>query len=393
MEFSAVPFIDTEGVMLPVSAVREKLAATEPGDSVRFWTGLPDLRAVYGKGWAEGEPTMAAPAWLFMPDGTCYQLTRQAASQLGSKCRVNQKQQEWLPVWLLDQTATWALTEGLGDKELQLFLAPGDGEGPPKEGGAEPDAVRLASAVCGATIEPFSNLRLLDVVLLATRAAFGHATADHAVVDYKFFNDLEHASFRVVFPDLQQTVAGEDDAWCYGIEVSNSPIGLKQLVVNGYMFRFSSTGGISDVENTAGGFSRRGSSPDEAYAWCAEAVTRIYEGMESAFNGLRALLASDMDEDYEPVMTQLFKESPVAKELQLRILEDLEGEPEELTMLHLAAAASETANLEDSTWRDVHTLLELAGHIVHQGGGMCRGQLENGCRRLLPPGREAPAAS
>jgi hypothetical protein len=38
-------------------------------------------------------------------------------------------------------------------------------------------------------------------------------------------------------------------------------------------------------------------------------------------------------------------------------------------------------------------VLDLAGFIAHQGGGMCDGSLANGCRRLLPEDWEAPEAS
>jgi hypothetical protein len=382
---STEPFDAGEAGMLTLDQARERLASTEPlDDGTRFWTKDPGTQVIYGKGWAEAAMTEPAQAWLYLA-GQEYQLTRQAARELGSTARIPQKLQEFVPNEKLSDLVTWALQEGLPESELKVLLS---GSGLSEAGSAVP----LAVAQTRAPLVPFSNLRLLDTVLLAVRAKLGHEAADSAVVDYKFFHDLEHTSLRVVLPVVQQ-VAGED-AWCYGIEVLNSLIGLKQTVVSGYLFRLSTTAGITDVEHTAGGFSRRGSSPEAVFGWAAESVTEILDGLESAFNGLRVLSARPLDGDYSPVLKQLFKERPVAKDLKLRVLADLEENPDELTMFSLAHAASAAANLDGSTWREVLSLHALAGHIVHQGGGMCDGSLPRGCRRLLdkdwaPPDEDA----
>jgi hypothetical protein len=193
-----------------------------------------------------------------------------------------------------------------------------------------------------------------------------------------------------VLPPVQQLVDG--DACCYGIEVSNSCIGAKQLTVAGYMFRLATTGGITDVEHEAGGFARRGSTPEMAYGWAAEAAELVLGGPQEAFDGLRALADSDVDAEYGSVLDQLFRESPVSADLKLQILAVLEQDEDPVTMLSLASAASVEANALGRTWREVRSLHDLAGHIVHQGGGMCRGQLERGCRKLLAKGWTAPAS-
>lgn len=395
MDFTTVPF-ERASEMLTVAQAREQLAATDQLGFTTFWTGELPVTAEYGKGWFEGMSTMPAPAWLTLAKGT-YQLTHQAAKQLGSTARANQKYQEFLPPEMLSRQVTWALQEGLHKKngdgyELKLLLS--DKPGRNQDDTAD---VPLAVAQTRATVEPFSNVRLLDVIMLAVRARLGNEAAASALVDYKLFHDLEHTSFRIVVPLAQQVIAGtgaEDDAWCYGIEVYNSLIGLKQTVISGYLFRLATTAGLSDQEHSAGGFSRRGSTPEAVYAWAAEAAEDILGGMESAFNGLRALPAHVVDGEYASVMEQYFTVSAVSKDLQLRIVTDLEECPaEELTMYDLAVTTAEAANLDDSTWRDVRTVHDLAGYIVHQGGGMCDGSFARGCRRLLPEDWEAPEAS
>lgn len=380
VEYSAVPFDPAEAGLLTVEEVRARLVAADALGEATFWTRADGLTVRYGKGWSETGLTDPAPVWLTLPDGQVYQLTRQAGQQLGSTAKANKRYQEFIPPENLTSDVNFALREGLPETELKLLLA-GEGKGP--DGAVVP----LAVAQCRASVVPFSDAALLDVVLLTIRAKLGNAAADGAAVDYKFFCDREHASFRVVVPLVQQVITGagtEDYAWCYGIEVANSATGAKQTVVSGYLFSLSSTAGITDVEHEAGGFKRRGSTPEAAYAWTAEAVEGILGGLEDGFNGLQVLTASEVTGDYQKVLEQLFRESPVAKELKLRILADLEDRDGDLTMYDLADAVAGAANLDGTTWREVRSLHDLAGHIVHQGGGMCRGQLERGCRRLLP---------
>ena len=395
MDFTTVPFPAADQ-MLTVDEARERLAVTEPLDFITFYTCEPGIEMHYGKGWPDGELTGPSSAWLTVPDGTVYQLTRQCASHIGSVARVNQKYAEWLPPEMLSANVTWALTEGLRKKsgdgiELKMLVA-GTGR---DEGDTED--VPLAVAQARATVEPFSNVELLNVVLLAVRAKLGSEAADSALVDYKLFHDLEHTSFRVVIPLAQQVVIGtgtEDDAWCFGIEVSNSLIGLKQTTVSGYLFRFATLAGLVDWDRAGAGFSRRGSTPQAAYNWAGEAAEEILGGIESAFAGLRALPDHIVDGEYGSVMEQYFRLSPVSRDLQLRIVTDLEETPvADVSMYDLAAVSAEAANLDGSTWRDVRTVHDLAGFIVHQGGGMCDGSIRNGCRRLLPEDWEAPEAS
>jgi hypothetical protein len=395
VDFTTVPFPAADQ-MLTVAEARERLAVTEPLAFITFFTCEPGIRLRYGKGWPDGELTGPASAWLTVPDGSVYQLTRQCASQIGSLARVNLRYAEWLPPELLSVNVTWALTEGLRKKsgdglEVKVLVA---GTGRNEE---DTEDVPLAVAQTRATVEPFSNVELLNVVLAAIRAQLGDEAADSALVDYKFFHDLEHTSFRVVVPLAQQVVIGtgvEDDAWCFGIEISNSLIGLKQTTVAGYLFRFATLAGLTDIEHSSGGFSRRGSTPQAAYNWASDEAREILGSIESAFAGLHVLPNHIVDGEYGSVMQQYFRLCPVSRDLQLRIVTDLEECPvEDVSMYDLAAVSAEAANLEGATWRDVRTVHDLAGFILHQGGGMCDGSLENGCRRLLPEDWEAPEAS
>jgi hypothetical protein len=379
--WTSVPFDAGRAEMLSVDEARERLAPGDQLGSVVFECGDPDLTIVHQDGWFARELTDPAPAWLDVPGAGTFQLTYQAARQIGSTARIPQRLQEFLPEAVLDDAVNFALRKGLGDKRALKLLTSGTGASP---GGVE---VPLAVAQARDTITPFSDVRLLETVLRCVRARFGDEAADTACVDFKFWRDLEHTSFRVVVPAVQTVLLGTDedqDAWCYGIEVRNSLTALKQTTVSGYLFRFATLAGCLDIEHASGGFPRRGSTPEGAFAWTAEACRDIFEGVEHAFGGLQALVGQPLDGSYHRVLRQLFRDNGVAKDQQLRVISTLEDYEGELAMYGLMNVGIEAANLPDLGWRQATSLMLYGGDILHRGGGMCDGSLKNGCRRLLP---------
>ena len=383
MQYSTVSFDAATAGMLTVEEAMARLSEAEPEDNLRFFVGDPGIDISYGKNWYENQvKTGPVPVWLTLPDGTRVQLTYQAALQLGSTCRVNQRFQEFIPPHQLEGITRWALREGLGDKtELKLLLSGTPGE---DENG---DKVPLAVAQTRATVTPFSNGKLLEVALQAVRDKLGSEAADSAVVDYKLWSDLEHASFQLVLPAVQSLMTGtgtDEDAWCYGLSVSNSPIGLKQTLVDGYLFRFVCTNGAMDVRHSAGGFQRRGSTPDAAYKWAGETAVIILGGLESAFAQVQELARHPVDDNPSLVLAQLFREHSVPKDQQLRIAEALEAATGPQTAYDLMQAITRAANMDGLGWRPARALMSLGGHLAEHGGGMCDGSLPEGCRRLLP---------
>jgi len=391
VDYSSVP-LDTvnEGLLLTVDDAIGRLAETEPLDSVTLVTGDPDIDITYDKGWFENlAPTDPAPVWLDVPGQGQVQLTYQAAQHIGSVCRINKRVQEFFPPRIMRDMVLFALREGLGEHKLKLMTA-GTGEDP--SGGEVP----LVVAQTRDTVTPFSNIRLLQAVLATVRGRLGSEVADSARIDYKFWHDLEHTSVRVIFPAAQQVIDGtstEDDAWCYGIEYSNSLIGLKQTLVNGYLFRFICTNGARDVEHASGGFQRRGSTPEGAYTWAAESTAAILGGLDEAFAAVQELTRHPVDSGGSVVLAQLFRENYVPKEQQAQIAQAMETETGPLTMYDVMQATTRAANIPGLSWRPAMALMALGGYIAHSGGGLCDGSLPHGCRRLLPEDWQDPLAA
>lgn len=382
MHSNVVDFGQMREKLLPLDDVREKLAVTEPLGEVSFVAGHSAL-AVFnndnsGQPWYKRPLTDAAPVLLDVPGGERYQLTHQAAMQLASECHVTRGYQELVPGNLLQENVNWWLQQGLGDKELKLLVS-GTGE---DSFGAE---VPLVRAVCRHTVSPFSNLHLLEVMLAGLEKKYG---SGEVLVDYKFHHDLERTAMRLIIPGYERTIEGtsiHDDTWSLGLDFYNSLIGLKQTTLAGYLFRWWCTNGCTDVANQVGGFSRRGSTEEDALAWAQESVDEILGGLETTFDQVQELTQQPVGGDVVTVLKGLFREFGIPKRERTRIIETM-ADTVDLNMYELLSAVTMAANIEGLDDRDVHRLLNMGGHITHASTGLC-----SNCHQLLPEGFAAPA--
>ena len=277
--------------LLTLAEVREQFALTEPLASVSFgtdpgWLATERPVAIFGEKWMrgsgpEGEPLQTEPvqAWLEVPElnGQRFQLTFQAAQQLGSTCRIPRDLQISIPPEHQQGLVNWFLAEGLGIRRVKLLLA---GTGQDEHGNQVP----LAVAQTRDTVQPFSNIELLDQVLAVIAAKFGAQAAARAMVHFTMHHDLERTNFAVVVPEAGREVAGED--WAPGVEVTNSCIGLKQTTVTGLAHREASSAVVLDAAHSAGGFRRLKSTPDQAYAWTGEAAQDVLTSLDVTWDNV-----------------------------------------------------------------------------------------------------------
>jgi len=383
--YSGIPL--TAMTMVPMADARARLGGSEPLSGVAFAAGDQRVRVRYDKGWADGDLTDPASAWIEVPDKGVYQMTFQAAQQLGSTSRIPQQLQvDWTPE-LQVRSVHWALHEHLGERQLKLLTA---GQGQDPDGAPCP----LAVAQTRAAAVPFSNLGLLDTVMGRVAAKYGPAAAASAVVDYKFEHDLEHTGMRIVIPGAAQYIQGtgyDDDAWCLGVEFTNSLIGLKPTTACGYLFRYICTNGQRDIANRPKPFSRRGMTEEDAYAWMAEAVDEIFAGLEDGFGHVQELTAVPVLPDVSTVLRDLFKQFGIPKARAMAVIETMADTGGDITMYYLLNATTLAANLPGLGRRSVDQLMAAGGHIIHSVGARCTGQLRHGCRRMLPTDWEEPS--
>jgi hypothetical protein len=382
--------------LLTLAEAREEFAKTEPLASVSFGTD-PEYSAterqvaIFGEKWvasaARGADdkfiqTEPVQAWLEVPalEGQRFQLTFQAARELGSTCRIPQDLQVSIPSEQQQGLVNWFLAEGLGIRRLKLLLA---GTGEDEHG----DPVPLVVAQTRDTVQPFSNLALLDQVLAVVADKFGPQAAARAMVHFTMYHDLERTNFAVVVPEASRAVAGDD--WAPGIEVTNSCIGLKQTTVTGLALREESSAVVLDAAHSAGGFRRLKSTPEQAYEWTGEASQDVLRAMDVTWANVAELATMATGDHVNTFVESLCAEFRIPNNLVEKVTTVLEEYPGELTMYTLATMFARVANMDELSWRAVEQLTTMAGHLVHSLGARCTAGRP--CYRALPPGFEVPS--
>lgn len=378
--------------LIPLAEARERFAETEPLASVSFGTdpGYTDAerpRAIFSEKWMrptspdaeEPLPTQPVPVWLEVPelDGRRFQLTFQAARQLGSTCRIPQDLQISIPADYQAGLVNWFLATGLGIRRVKLLLA---GTGADEHGSPVP----LAVAQTRDTVQPFSNLALLDQVLAVIASKFSLAAANRAMVHFTMTHDLEHTDFRVIVPEAGREVAGAE--WAPGVEVTNSCIGLKQTTVSGLVCHRPAEAVVLDGAHTAGGFKRLKSTPEQAYEWAGESAGDVLGALDATWANMDVVQAMPVGDHASTFVESLCNEFRIPANVVERVTAVLDEYPGELTMYALATLMARLANMEGLPWRSVSQLMVMAGHVVHSAGARC--SKDRPCYRALPPGFE-----
>jgi hypothetical protein len=372
----AVDIEEMRSKLLTLDDVREKLSATEPFTDVIFEAPAAQIRLEHGWCTAEDETALAA-AWLrIQGQDDEYQLTKQAALEVGAFCRLPRGLQEDAPPDLVQAFVNRMLTENLArSKEMKLLVKPDTNTG---------------TALTRNTIQPFSNLTFLDIMLDGIAAAYGAGAGSEVLADYKFHHTLERTNLRLIVPGAQRLISGTrvaDDTWSAGIQLRNSLAGTEQTALDGYLFRWWCTNGCTDTLAEVSALNRRQSpSPEEAYEWARESVDEILSGLEGSFDAVQSTTAVQVEPDQvAAVMRDLFTEHAVPARSRERIVAELADTGEDMTVYDVMQAVTVGANSADVSPDATEQLLRLGGHIAHvTSTGRC-----GECRRILPGGFSA----
>lgn len=368
------------GQLLTLDAARDKLHDTEPLEQHTLQLG-DGIEFAVGSGWALGPDDQPADAYLVTPGGVRYQLTKQAMLEAAAYPGIPRKYGQRLRPSNLEADVNWHYRHGMGEGEFKILYQPREGQEP------------LALAMCRGTVQPFSNLQLLDSVIAGAQEHLG-SDAEQVLVDAKFNHDLERTNLRLIFPDVRRVISGtrvEDDTWSTGIGFQNSQIGIKQTRIDGHLFRYWCANGCTDTLASAGALKRRSvSDPDQAYEWARRSVEEVLGGLEHSLDAVQALTGIELGSgEVVRVLSDLYARHhvPVAQQQAITAaVADLTGT---VTMYDIMQEITRTANREGLSPRVIAGLMSLGGHVTH-GGARCSS--DSPCGRLLPDDWEAPAA-
>jgi hypothetical protein len=257
---------------------------------------------------------------------------------------------------------------GLGNSEYKVLSVRGD----------------KAAAVARAAVQPYSNLRLLDIILDGIEAKYG---AGEVFADYKFTHTLQQTHIRLIVPEYVRTIENtgtDNDTWSTGVQLINSLTGLEQTQVNGYLFRYWCTNGAINTRNNANStWSRRGAAgrSDAVFEWARDAVDEVLGGLEGALDGVQAMTEVRLDGVTRETMREMFRTYGLPAPQREAITGNMINE-DNLTMYSLMQAVTQAANNADLSPGDVARLMEIGGELpVAAEEGVCNA--DHPCGRIL----------
>jgi hypothetical protein len=350
----------------------ELLRTTEPLAFVDFQTGSSvrfRLEDEWNKDVDGMHGTEPVDAWVNIQhgqnDGTEYRLSLDAVRESTKQFGMSAKYIEKAPGFLTADALNYWYRSGL-DKELRLMVVGED---------------QLGMAITRGTVQPFSNLDLLERAIATINSRF--PGLDIYLDASKMSHSLRKTYMQLVIPALGREMADtgeENDQWWGGVQLSNSLTAEIQTGVSGFMYRMLCTNGMIDVSASADSWSRRsgGQESEEVYAWAQEAVDNVLGGLESSFDQVQALTNMPLEGEVGAAARDVFEQHRVPMRARERIINEL-VETDNLTMYGLMNAITAAAN-GDVRPEEQQLLMAVGGEIV-QHAERC-----DSCHRILPEG-------
>ena len=364
---STVTLDEMRGSLLSLDSVREVLEATEPLSELGLTVGSTHF--TLGSGWNHGLDTIPdnAPVEAHVEvGGTEIPLSKAALLQATSKVGLPAAYVKKTPASLIEANLNyWYGDEGgLGDKQLKLLVTRD-----------------LGSAVTASTINPFSNLRLLDEALAGVEKKFGKG---EVLVDSKFHHSLTRTNLRLIIPEHIFTVSNSktpNDVWSMGLNLQNSLTGDSgaQTSLDGYLFRWWCTNGAIDTHASSGTWSRKsgGQDAESVYEWARESVDDVLGGLESAFGDLEQMARTPVAGDVNQLLRETFQAYSLPARSQRAIINNMVDD-DEMTMYSLMQAITSVANAADMSPREQATLMTIGGNLVYASNDRC-----DSCHQLV----------
>lgn len=364
---STITLDDMRDKLLSLDTVREALATTEPLTEISLPIGSTHF--TLESGWNHGLDTVegTTPVSAYVGVGSSeFQLSKDALLQAAAKVGLQGSYVKKTPARLIEDHLNYWYGEesGLGDKELKLLVT---GE--------------TGSAITAASLNAFSNLRLLEESLNGIEAKFGKG---EVLVDSKFHHSLARTHVRLIVPEHTFTIENSgtpDDIWSMGINLQNSLTGdsSAQTSLDGYLFRWWCTNGAIDTHTSSGKWSRKsgGQNAEDVYEWARAAVDDVLGGLEGAFEDIQAMTSVPVAGDVNQILREIFSSNSIPARNQQAVIANL-VEDDELTLYTLMQAVTSVANTDGIDPKEQSKLMAVGGGLVHSATDRC-----DSCHRLM----------
>lgn len=362
---------DVKDKLLTLNEVRERLAHTEPLDTLEFSTGDDvafKLEPGFNHGLGVTEGSNAIDAFV-TANGRELRLTRESLYEFGSEAKMTKGFIKAASADIVEDALNFFFRGSHTGNNDYKVLVVGDGN---------------AAAITRGALTPYSNIRLLDTALSGIEAKYGSGSV---FADYKFIHTLQRTHMRLIVPEYVRTIENtgtENDTWSVGIQLKNSLTGLEQTEINGYLFRYWCTNGAVDTRSNANAvWSRRGAGGkgDAVYEWAADAVDEVLGGLEGSLDLVQGMTDISIEGTAVEALRDVFREYRIPTAQRNAILGTMVNE-QNLTMYSLMQAVTQAANNSDLSAVDVDRLMRVGGDLpVAAEEGRC--DADHPCGRFL----------
>jgi hypothetical protein len=289
-------------------------------------------------------------------------MTKDAILQATSLCGLPISYAKRTPAKLIEpQLNYWYGSQGLGNRPAKILVTN-----------------QHASAVTRQSINPFSNVRLLDSVLEGIKDSFGD---EEILVDKKFHHSVAGTYMRLVLPNRNFTISDsgvDNDEWCMGLNFHNSLIGKTKTSLDGYLFRWWCLNGAIDTKASSGTWTRAssGEDPGDIYQWAREIVGNIINPLDDSAHLLQEMTSQSIEGDVNQILSDVFEDYKLPARDRKAIIARM-VEEDNLTMYALMQAVTEIANDMSISPAEQAKLMHVGGDLTHSSAHRCES-----CHRL-----------
>jgi hypothetical protein len=355
---------EMRGKLLTLDQARERLEATEHLAQYTFdTTGGNDVKFNFHPKWNVG---LKEQADLFVTEGTISidgferRLTKEAALKAASEIGLPSAYVLKTPPKMIEEQLNYWFANGCGtDKGKELKMLASDAAG---------------LAFTRATVNPYSNLELIDNAVAAITEKYG---TDDILVDYKFHHDLNSTNMRLIVPSHVRHIGSaraaksQDDPWSVGLELRNSIIGAESLEIRGYLFAWWCTNGATSTFASSGKYRRRPTAdPSEAYDWARTVVDEVLGGLEHELDAVESLTQIPLEGELNETLHGIFESYNVPTRSRELVMANL-VESDDLTAYGLMNAITGAANNDELSPSAIAQLLTAGGNVAHHMSDRC----------------------
>lgn len=348
----SITIADVQDKLLTLDAVRETLGSTEPLNTYEFEVGgnavAFNLAEDFNHGLKATEADAPLNAFITI-SGTELQLTPDSLYELAGEAFMTKGFVQNYPAETVEDALNLQFTSGLHGKDYKV-LAVGN---------------RKAAAVTRGALQPYSNLRFLEIALEAIEKQYG---AGEVWADYKFVHNLKQTHLRLIVPEhvrVMHNTGTDNDTWSAGLQFKNSLNGDEQTEFNGYLFRYWCTNGAVDTMNSSNSvWSRRGAAGkgDAVFDWARDAVDEALAGLEGSFDAVQALTDISIEGSADTALEGVFNTYKIPVAERVRITKNMVNE-DDMTMYSLMQAVTQAANSADVKPHIVDSLMRVGGDL------------------------------